>query len=247
MTENHVSEEQLVLFYYGEADDAPAIDAHLGGCEACRSEYRTLLCVLNTVDTASVPERGSDYGTVVWQRIHKRVGLRRKMTWFSWWTWAPVSVALLLVAFWAGRVSQKPAGSMLASNQVREKVLLVAVGDHLERSQMMLAEISNAADGKGKIDISDERAEAEDLLDSNRLFRQTANTTGDKKVAGVLDDLERVLAEIAHSPSQIDEERLRELRQEIADHGLLLKVRVFGSQVEKEQAAPAPKQEKGML
>ncbi len=112
---------------------------------------------------------------------------------------------------------------------------------------MMLAEISNAADGKGKIDISDERAEAEDLLDSNRLFRQTANTTGDKKVAGVLDDLERVLAEIAHSPSQIDEERLRELRQEIADHGLLLKVRVFGSQVEKEQAAPAPKQEKGML
>ena len=65
---------------------------------------------------------------------------------------------------------------------------------------MVLAELSNAPDAKGKLDISDERQMAEELLDDNRLYRQTARTTGDTGVANVLDDLERVLIEIAHSP-----------------------------------------------
>jgi len=58
---------------------------------------------------------------------------------------------------------------------------------------MVLAELSNAPEGKGKLDISDERQMAADLLDDNRLYRQTAASTGDKGVASVLDDLENVL------------------------------------------------------
>lgn len=247
MSENHIGEEQLVLFYYGEADDRGAIDAHLAACEPCRAQYRGLQAVLNTLDSAHVPERGPDYGAAVWGRISKQVRFRRKFSWLPWWAWAPAAAALLVLAFLAGRVSQPPPAPTVASNQVRERILLVAVGDHLERSQMVLAEISNAPEGKGKIDISDERHEAEDLLDSNRLFRQTAATTGDHKVAGILDDLERVLLEITHSPSEIDPARLEELRQEINDRGLMFKIRVVGSQVEKEQAAPAPRQEKGSL
>jgi hypothetical protein len=33
---NHITEEQLVLLYYGESAEAPAIDQHLGECEECR-------------------------------------------------------------------------------------------------------------------------------------------------------------------------------------------------------------------
>jgi hypothetical protein len=85
---------------------------------------------------------------------------------------------------------------------------------------------------------------AEDLLDSNRLFRQTANSTGDTAVANVLDDLERMLLEIANGPSQLEPSRLDELRQEIKDRGLLFKIRVIGSKVQQEESAPAPKQDK---
>jgi hypothetical protein len=255
--ETHISEEQLVLLYYGEAADAAPIESHLSECEQCRAEYRAVQTVLNTVDSAPVPERGADYGSAVWKRIERRAGARsrglgsvlRLPRWFGWWMWAPVAAGLLVLAFFAGRISRRPeAPTTIASGQVRERILLVAVGDHLERSQMVLAEISNAPSGKGKIDISDEQRMAEDLLDSNRLYRQTANSTGEKGMANVLDDLERMLLEIANGPSQLDPAQLNELRQEIEDRGLLFKIRVIGSKVQheemsqQEETAPAPKQ-----
>ena len=129
---------------------------------------------------------------------------RRRRSIRQWWIWAPALAALLLGAFLAGSLWQRggaPGDAKNQSNQqIRERILLVAVGDHLERSQMVLAELDNAPDGKGKLDISGERRMAEDLLDDNRLYRQTARTTGDNSMASVLDDLERVLLEIAHSP-----------------------------------------------
>ena len=242
---NHVSEEQLVLLYYGESSDAAVVDEHLTNCEACRVEYRALQLILNTVDSAPVPERGPEYGSEVWQRISKRLPARRKRSIAQWWIWAPAMTALLVVAFLAGRLTFKPNGAELAKNKgIRERILLVAVGDHLERSQMVLAELTNATEGKGKLDISDERQAAEELLDDNRLYRQTAHKTGDATVANVLDDLERVLIEIAHSPSEISNEQLDDLRQQIASKGLLFKVRVLGSRVRDEGAAAAQKNSK---
>lgn len=251
---NHINEEQFVLFYYGESAEPLSIESHLADCEACRSEFRALQLVLNTVNSAPVPERGPRYGDTVWQRIEKQVG-RRTQRGFRWYVWAPAMVALVLVSFVAGRLSQRtltPATTIAtnsgnsttspanaANNKVRERILLVAVGDHLERSQMVLAELSNASSGKGKLDISDERQMAEDLLDDNRLYRQTARTTGDTAVASVLDDLERVLLDIAHSPSEVSNEQLEDLRQQIENRGLLFKVRVLGTKVREQESKPA--------
>jgi hypothetical protein len=241
---NHISEEQLVLLYYGESNEAAAIDQHLVECEACRAELRALQLVLNTVDSAPVPERGADYGKAVWQRIEKRIGKRKQRRFAQWWIWAPAMAALLVTAFLAGRLTHKPAGADVAKNQqIRERILMVAVGDHLERSQMVLAELSNAPDHKGKLDITDERQMASELLDDNRLYRQTARSTGDTAVANVLDDLERVLLEIAHSPTEVSSSQLDDLRQQIESRGLLFKVRVMGSQAREQQAAPAPQKD----
>ena len=234
----HISEEDLILQYYGEADAADA-EAHLAECGECRSRYNLLRLVLNSMNGAAVPERPGDYGNQVWKRIGPK--LRRGGRWAAvfqprWWALIPAMAALLLAAFFAGRIS-KQANKGMAAVQVRERILLVAVGDHLDRSQMVLAELSNASDGKGTVDISEERQLAEDLLEDNRLYRQTAHKTGDANVAGILDDLERVLLEIAHSPAEISNEQLGQLRQEIQDRGLLFKVQIIGSQVRRREGA----------
>jgi hypothetical protein len=230
---NHINENQLVLFYYGESADAAAIEVHLSGCESCRSELRALQLVLNTIDSVPVPARQADYGQALWNRIEPRLAAPRRPAIRQWWIWAPVMVVLLLGAFLAGSVWQRRVAPPVAKNQnsqqIRERILLVAVGDHLERSQMVLAELDNAPDGKGKLDISGERRMAQDLLDDNRLYRQTARSTGDNSMASVLDDLERVLLEIAHSPSDVSNEQLDDLRQQIESRGLLFKIRVLGS------------------
>ena len=231
---NHPTEEQFVLYYYGEAAE---IEDHVAGCEPCRTQYQALQRVLNSVDSFPVPERVPDYESHVWAAVEKRMEKRSRWLQFGWRPlFAAAAMALLVIgAFLAGRTWQRPAPRQMASvdNGVRERVLLVAVGDHLERSRMVLVELANAgAPAAGRLDISYEQKTAEDLLESNRLYRQTAATNGDVATAALLEELERVLLEIAHSPSEVSARQLEELRWQIEDRGILFKVKVFGSRVE---------------
>jgi hypothetical protein len=246
----HLSEEQLILHYYGEDASDPSVERHLTACPDCRSEYSALQLVLNSVDASPVPERGADYGAQVWARVQPKLRRRWRRSWMfapRIWILGTATAILLLLAFFAGRLTQPVSKGVTAAANVRERVLLVAVGDHLDRSQMVLAELSNAPDGKGKIDISSEQHIAQDLLDDNRLYRQTAHSTGDTAVASVLDDLERVLVEVANSPSEVTPEQFEQLRQEIRERGLVFKVRVIGSQVRQREITPARSKDKKSL
>jgi hypothetical protein len=242
---NHPTEEQFVLYYYGEGG---GIEDHIGGCEQCRASYQALQRVLNSVDSFPVPERAPDYENRVWTAIEGRIEKRSLVSRWLSFGWRPglvaAAMALLIIgAFLAGRTLQKQPARLMAGRQagrqagneagVRERILLVAVGDHLERSQMVLVELANAgAPAAGRLDISYEQQAAEDLLESNRLYRQTAATNGDVATAALLEELERVLLEIAHSPSEVSARQLEELRKQIEDRGILFKVKIFGSQVE---------------
>ena len=115
---------------------------------------------------------------------------------------------------------------------VRERVLLIAVGDHLERSQMVLVELAHA-ETRGELDISAERQLADDLVASNRLYRQTAQQMGQTNVAGMLDELERVLVEVARGPSTVSMQQLADIQQRIESQGILFKVKVIGSDIRK--------------
>jgi hypothetical protein len=253
---NHLTEEQLILHYYGEpgepgepgetseaGDDAAAggtlaCERHLEECGPCRALYASLQRVLNVVDGLPVPERSADYGAEVWQRIQRRLGPRRHSLWTlpAPWRWAAAGAAfaaLMVTAFVAGRFypqHKQPAQLAAADAQTGERVLLVAVGDYLERSQMVLIELTNA-NPKGSMDISAEQERAGDLVTETRLYRQTAARTGDARITGVLDELERVLVDITHAPSNITPRQLEELRQRLEAQGILFKIRVLGSNV----------------
>jgi len=150
-------------------------------------------------------------------------------------------VLLIGAAFMAGRLTRAttPTGASVTASaaQVRERILLVDLGDHLDRSQMVLVELASADDSKGEVDISTERARAEQLVAVNRLYRQTALSTGDANMASVLDDLERVLVDIAASPATVSREDLESVRRRIDSKELLFKVRVVSSQVRERQKA----------
>jgi hypothetical protein len=246
---NHLTEEQFVLYYYGEGDGSPAVRAHLDACEACRAEYASLQRVLNVVDSAPVPERDANYGAQVWSRLKLRWDRPPGLSWFPrHWLAAALVATLVVAAFLAGRYYPKANLPSQTANagQVRERILLVAVGDHLERSQTVLLELVNAQPGQS-LDVAAERERAGDLVAENRMYRQTAARTGDTRVASVLDDLEPVLLEIAHGPDRLTPEEVESLRQRIEGDGILFKVRVVGSTVRhrEEKAAPPAGQSAG--
>ena len=263
---NHLSEEQLILFYYGEsvhavagngdaeAADTLATEQHLEACGQCRALYGSLQRVLNIVDSLPVPDRSAEYGLQVWQRIRQQIPAGRGSRWTLWlrpspWRWAAAGAAfagLMVAAFLAGRWTpqHRPGIQMARTTDVHpnEGILMVAVGDYLERSQMVLIELANA-NPKGDLNISAEQQRAEDLVTETRLYRQTAVRTGDTGVSSVLDELEPVLLEIAHSPSEISPEQLDALRQRLDAAGILFKIRVLGSRV-RNQETPLPSSSK---
>jgi hypothetical protein len=121
---------------------------------------------------------------------------------------------------------------------VNSERIPVAVGDHLERSQVALIELVNTQGG-ATVDISGERERARDLVRENRLYRQTAVGTGDPAVASVLDELERVLVEIANSPSSLTAAEFSKVRSRIEQQGIIFKVNVFGQRVRERETSSA--------
>src|SRR5947209_617404 len=151
---SHLTEEQLVFHYYGEEGETLEAERHLDECEECRALYGSLQRLLNLVDSIPAPERGPEYGAEVWRRIEPRLPARRR-----WWMWvfaAPspalryafagaAMVVFLALAFLAGR-SYPPrlaTPPIVADAQNLERILLVAVGDYLDRSQMVLIELAD--------------------------------------------------------------------------------------------------------
>lgn len=232
----HLTQDDLVLHYYGEARRSAA--HHLAECSQCREEFQELSRVLAAIRAPQTPPRAAEYGAQVWHNL--RPHLPEKAPASSWWLaprrWAAMAAvaALVIAAFLAGRYAervrpQNPTEAVKAASP--EGVLLVALGDHLDRSEMLLVEIAHA-DSPQDLDVNLERRHADDLLAANRLYRQTAQRVGDKATVAVLDDLERVLLQLAHAPD--DPASLEQLQRQINAGGLLFKVRVVQLNVKDE-------------
>jgi len=241
----HLSEDDLVLHYYGERPGGEA-GTHLADCGHCQASYQSLARVLDSMNAFEVPERSADYGSRMWRRVAPHLAQTRA-PWRSalagWFEPRRVVAAgalavLLVAAFLAGKFSQRRQQLAGLTGPVRERIMLVAVGEHLEQSQMVLVELVNN-ETKGQVDISEEQHRAEDLIGENRLYRQAALKTGDRAVSSVLDDLERVLLDIAHSPSKLDSADFEQFRQRIEAEGILFKIRVVGTNLKRRERVSA--------
>lgn len=238
LSNNHLSEEQIILHYYGDAEGEPEIDRHLAACVECKAEFSRVQAILQQIEPLEVPEPPVVFEEKTWLNLRDR--LPQKGSFFhrlfgapQKWAFAGVMALLLAAAFIAGRFWPRPAQPQIAQQPAQvnpQRVVLVAVGNHLERSQMLLVEIMNT-DANGSVDFSNEQAEARDLLDSNHLYRVSAQQTGDPQIARLLDQLGRVLAEVANGPKEVSPEDLQQVRHIIQTEGLLFKVRVVGSEV----------------
>jgi hypothetical protein len=248
MTERHPSPEDWILFHYGELPERGAAETHLRICAECQGAYDRLKGVLLAVEGWEAPQRDAEYGREVWRRLAPRLHETRRpeerrplgRAALTWRHWAAMSAmaASLVMAFVLGRASRGPERATTAQDAAapRERILLVAVGDHLERSQMVLIELQNA-EPNGGVDMRAERAWAQELVPANRLYRQAAAQAGENGLALVLDDLERTLLEIATSPDELASSDFEELRERIEARGILFKVKVLGSRVRQRERA----------
>jgi hypothetical protein len=239
-----LSDEELVLYYYGEAPDPEEIERFLESSKEEQRRYAELSRVLDTVEEPPVPEKSATYGTSVWRRLEPQL---EKKSWLESWNWealrprrewalAGAMALLLVVVFLSGRFWPRQETVAVIAEQLApspERILLVTVAGHFERSEMLLLELVNTQEN-GSFDLSRERELARALSGESRLYRQAALNAGQADVALVLEQLERVLVELAHGPAETPSAELGELRLRLDEAGLLFKVRVVGSRLRQE-------------
>lgn len=245
----HLSDESLVAHYYKD-DDARArkiVEEHLASCRVCRTRFVELENLLGVIQAPEVPERKESYSEDVWNRIRAQLPEREARSWYvifaRRWAWATALAAVVIAAFLLGRffqpAAEHPRVATTSPEKVKQRVLVVALRDDLERSQMILIELMNTPDAAKPVDISAQQQRAEDLVDSTRLYRQTAIEVGDDATARVLDQLERTLLDIARSPSELNEADLKRIQQRIESQGLIFKTRIIRSKLRREEDSPA--------
>jgi len=248
----HVDEDDLVLYFYGEARGAVRIARHLEACPHCAAVYADLAATLRMA-ALPMPERDDRYGLEVWQRIRPRLpaqgAFHRSPLWpLSRRTLAVAASALIAGSLVVGRAWRSPRTASPSHAEVAEQTTdasdrarIAAIADHLEESERMLLDFVNA--GERVIDLNDQQASAAELLESNRLYRDAAALAGDDVAAGVLDELERSLLEIVHAPSRMPAHTLNDVRVRLGSAPLLLKVRVLAEQYRTREVGPPPQQQ----
>ena len=228
----HIGDEQLAALALDDLDESQAAQTagHIEACQACRASLAEMRAVLDAAARMPVPRRDEQYGARVWAKLDPALAARQGATpaGIARWRWQPwmaaaAAVVLAVGAFLAGRFTRdavppqetaQVTAARLAPEAIRQRVVLAALGEHLDRTERTLVELVNS-EPDGRVDISAEQVWARDLLEANRLYRQAAQAT--PALAQVLDDLEPVLLEIANSPSRLTAAEFETLRDRIEE------------------------------
>jgi hypothetical protein len=249
----HLTEEELIEHYYGKSDSR--IAHHLAKCGECAVAYTALAGDLTSLKAAEPPPRDSLYGEKVWRALSKSLPPHavRRRSWLRLSAWQAIGYAtacavLLLSAFLAGRQWELRKPHVGAKNDAlaRQQVVLVDIGDHLDRSEGLLVELKHADPTNGDI-IFPLQEEARGLLASNQACRDSLTQIGDPVLAVFLDRLSLVLDELASEPGGSNGANIKRLQDQINSDDLLFEVRVLRSRVPERKTGGAAQSHGGTI
>ena len=228
----HLIEDEFIELYYGEGSSGS--NAHLKACRECSRKYAEFTRSLEEIRPVAVPQRSADYGERVWQTLRTQLVPYEKKTasWRGWANWRAATLAIgcavvLAAAFFGGRYWERSTKKVdiAESPQATQRVVLVVLSDHLDRTERLLVQVEHS-ESPDSTENAQLQSEAQELLASNRLYRVTASNTGDAALAGSLDRLEGVLAEIANNPN-LTATDLKRVRKDMNTRGILFEIRVL--------------------
>jgi hypothetical protein len=268
----HLSEEELIAHLYGEADNT-AVSGHLDGCVSCSRAYDALRADLAEMKFVDPPARDAFYGERVWaslstllpaRRPRKRnlLGLRSlglgNLGVGSWkgLSYAAACILLGVCTFIGGRLWERKQARRTAdlhsAQRLRsvmhapQRVVVVVLGDHLDRSERLLVELKHTDAGNAEL-VSPLREEARSLLADNSLCRQKALHADDAALTDALDRLDHLLRVLADQPEGLSSTTLTQLQHEIDAGDLLLDVRVLRSRLPKQETAASGQTKGGVI
>jgi hypothetical protein len=257
----HFTEEELIEHYYSKGRDAVAMERHLQDCADCAAASAALRSDLGEISALQPPPRDAAYGQRVWQSLAPSLPVYQKpgRSWFHAGVWKGLSYAaacglLMVGGFFAGRqwehrqtvAANRPPQAQQRPVHPPQRVVVVVLGDHLERSERLLVELKHADAGSDEM-LSPLRDEARTLLAANRICRKDASKIDDPALAPALDHLDHLLAELANHNGPWSAAELERLQGEMSADGLLFEVRVLRTRIPDHRPATDARQNGGTI
>jgi hypothetical protein len=264
----HLSEEELIEHYYSEHPQSGAAE-HLKSCAECSAQFAALARDLDEFVAEAVPARDPNAGERVWLSLRPslRVYEGKRRRWFQpnlrmGLGLAAAAAALIVVAFFAGRIWEQQRDAQVHSRPVPaaapdpQRVILVVLTDHLDRSERLLVELNHPDEAAVDPEL---QTTARELLKANQLYRRGVAAAGssaktaqleaiqsnDPALGMALDDLERVLTEVANTPGGLTRDEIARLEKQRNTGSLLFEVRVLRSHVGSQQTPAGPTRKGG--
>jgi hypothetical protein len=254
------TKNDLILFYYDElgSKQRHALIEDMAKSEALQLEYATLNAFLDTSVDLEVPEPSSQLEhqimASIFQQKQKQAEAATplnpekttKSSLFSGWDWRYLlgkSVPVLLViwgVFLLGRystnVDETSTTTLIAATDstgfdalAGKRVFLNTISSHLGSTDRLLTQVSNSTENL-PFEIENRRQAIEEMVALNRLYRRLAEKSGDKLLAGVLQQMEQILTELKHTqqltPEVDSQQDWNNIRNRIDSTDLLFRLRV---------------------
>jgi hypothetical protein len=241
----HLSEEELVEHYFADPGSRAfrIAQRHVDACGECAAGSVGLAEDLNAVQGMDYEELSVEYGESVWSRVAVVLPPRpiaeaplRTFSLSRGWglglSYAAACVVLVLTAFQIGRMweHRQHPGNPVAKVPVpvQRQVVVVVLGDHLDRTERLLVELKHA-DAEDTEVVKPLREEARSLLAANRVFKEDADKSDDAALRKALDHLDHLLNNVANEPGGLNAMSIARLQNEMKADGLLFEVRVLRS------------------
>ncbi len=200
-----ISDEQLILLYYGEHDD-PDLAEQVAKDAELTARMNALVSDLNCLSNSYHPKpltssERDDMWTAASSALPKQPGLLTRLLEqintprLSFASLAGI-VLVAMVAYLAGNQMQ-PTDAPVQVTQIPQidgdKVQQLYLNTHLASSEMLLTALGND-------EAIEDALWVEEMLARNRLYRIQALRAGNMRLANLLAELEPVLIEMTNSP-----------------------------------------------
>jgi hypothetical protein len=230
---NHLTDEQLLEHFLAEDTDRVIAETHLRICSRCEQVYEEISNAM-AVRAPEPPARERGYGERVWQSIQAPLPPypSKPKRGFPFWprlVFAGACLLALVATFLGGTLwerSRTHPSHASNSAEAKQRVVLLILDDHLDRSERLLVQLNHAG-VETEDSVASLQAEAQQLLPDNRLYRQAISANHDPVMTAALDHLERVLLEIANSPNKLNSADVARIEQEMNTDSLLFQIRVL--------------------
>ena len=251
MSDCRASKDRMIEALYGELGPAEKerLDAHLRSCPDCAAEYASLEETLRLMDKRERPDPGPGFWEGYWDRLSKRMlwetieeGRRPSLAARvrgafarlpGWSLQAAGAAALLLLGILVGgRLIPRPEGPgsvTAAAAASAPSPAVVQAESFLERSKVLLLGLVNydpATEDAYAFDLGRKKTMSRDLAAEAPRIRGALNDRGEKRLRGLVADLEHIMMQIANLESGQDLDGVELIKQGVDRKGLFLRIDV---------------------